>query len=187
MLEGIIEQLRTQAQKQLISSNMSTQNSGIRTEQTPEFRGPRGMFAEEFTILKELMKDLGVNTEMELKHKLCSYQEQIDHSQKAMKLEQNLGKLLIDTDPRNHFSETNFPRTKDIWRWVRHLCSEYMKVKSQFNSLKDTKNLSTFQFTTESFGKDRQTDDFINKLKEILSLEQESSNDEILSAVSQLV
>ena len=113
-LEKLIEQIKLQR-----TSSTTFQNSLLKTEQTPEFRGPRGLWNQD-------------SDADSIKQELASLTSQLQVAEKCIDLTSKLSSLLVQIHPSKFKDQ---PRPKDIWRWVRSLCSQYMELKQtvQFN------------------------------------------------------
>lgn len=70
---------------------------------------------------------------------------------RALKLEENLKKLATDFG----FQSTQPIKSKDLWRWVRQLCAEFMELKKQrLNESPMCPNCQEFKQLMHSLGID---------------------------------
>jgi len=137
MLEGIIEQLRSQTKEQTMHLNSTYTQGSLKmtTEQTPEFRGQRGVFDQEFQVIRDLMIETGTKTENDLWREVTLLVKRAKANDRTAKLENNLKRLLIDFDQAKY--SWSKPRTKDIWRWVKSLAVSHMQNRNDGGSYEE--------------------------------------------------
>lgn len=76
-----------------------------------------------------LMKETESKSEAEVLEAVMNLKYDVQSSIKTVKCMKNIQKLLIDSSNSQKFSYKNPPKPKDVWRWVRHICEEYIRLK----------------------------------------------------------
>jgi hypothetical protein len=108
-------------------SKMTLENSLASEDPLRECR----KWAKRGAVFVALMKETEAETESEVLESVMNMKYDLQTMGKTVKCFRNIQKLMIDWTNSSRFNYKEPPKPKDVWRWIRHVCEQYMKSKEK--------------------------------------------------------
>lgn len=87
-------------------------------------------------LIASILRETSCENEKDILDSIMNMKYDLQVLTKNSKCIRNIQKLIIDCSNSQKFSYKNPPKPKDVWRWVRFICEEYMKLKKKY--IRDT-------------------------------------------------